>query len=1459
MALLNWQMDIPETNFFADNGSGGMPTGGAAPNRIHSQVWRRQKTIGGITTTNFGGPLDPSGSWGPEIQYPYFSMFGVELLTSTPWVQTTSGVNPPGLLPPAADTKVRGYKFVSANGNQQNPYMAKVYHYIPVDLSGGNRGTPALASLAGDYTSWHWYDPAYTVPGGGNGTQMHQYKNGVVFNANAVGGGNSDPSFWVQTYGNGPTKLQFRHANDWNRESGGICAYNRSQNLPLGQPFRIRTHATMTGVMVYLGTVTFPGGVFTLTEVALTSSEVPFSHMPDQGFYNGEKYWGGAPALIFGVGNYNFSTGAQTSWCLSAATTPPGGVIPTVPQDTAGGGGGGGGGGGTTGFVAASTPSSVSASSSIIVPKPAGAATGDVELAAIRWGGSPTLATPTGWTLRQNASQTVAGGSDYATTILAETALKAYWRLGESSGTSAADSKGTFTGTYNGGYTLNTASLLNNTSNGSVSLNGSSGYVSVPYSATINPSLFTYEAWVKFNNNSPTVVENIFSARTGNLGIAIYREPTGKLLQAEVGTGSTASYVTSSFTYDGGVLYHIAVTYDGTTLRFYRNGVLDVATAVTFSPNTSVQLSIGRYSSAIQFLNGTIDEAAVYNAALNATALLGHYNVGVSAPGGPGGTDNLSVFERVLDASDSTLTGHTFNFSSAPDVARQVAGAWRGVTGVEAVGTPGSSASGTSLTVPSVTAAGAGEILVALASANLSSTAHTFSGAPVERADGQGFGLADELLSAAGASGTRTDTLSQSDAAMSMSFALSNNPAALAPTVGTPTVTSLTTAASTLTVNKPAGLVPGKDFMYMLVHGDGALADFTLPAGWLELHKTFPNDATSVRQVSAASMTTVLWKRASVNDPTSWGLTFTTVGKHQATIVPVIYAKTVVAVESQLNAAGLTVALPDANASEANTAVLRLATLDNGTTVTPGSISEIVDSKTGNTTTDRSIWVGKTAQGPVGAVGSATVTDSNPNALTADQTVGLTIVTSRLADNTSRLVSDKSSLTFTKAAGAVVDPGSQALNITDAVTGGTNPAFTAAATSVGGWLLASPASGSAPNIVTVAVDSSRLTPGTYTGSVTVTPAEPSSEAIVVPVTFTVASNATAVLASTPTSLSFSGLVGSSPASQTLSITNTSTGGTPTFTVSDDATWLTVSPGSGTAPATLTVSVSTAGLPVGSYSGTITITGANIVTVGVTLTLTDTTPVVSVAPTSLAFAAPKGSTPATQTLSVTNTGGTQGSLGYSVASDRTWLTVTGGDGVVPDTLTVAVSSATLAVGAVSGTLTFTPAQPGAPVITVPVSFNVTPAAVANTASPASLTFWGAPSRTLVKQITLGGTTSFTTSDNASWLTVTPASGTAPATLTATVNTTGLSSGTYTATITAGAVSVPVKLVVAPAGTWINHPDVQNFVRGRLTSLKGVAVTYPAGTYTDAEITREHLDKFYAPDSTGALVPGFVKID
>jgi len=99
-----------------------------------------------------------------------------------------------------------------------------------------------------------------------------------------------------------------------------------------------------------------------------------------------------------------------------------------------------------------------------------------------------------------------------------------------------------------------------------------------------------------------------------------------------------------------------------------------------------------------------------------------------------------------------------------------------------------------------------------------------------------------------------------------------------------------------------------------------------------------------------------------------------------------------------------------------------------------------------------------------------------------------------------------------------------------------------------------------------------------------------------------------ILQVAPSSLAFSGAPGGAdPAAKTLSVTNGGSGSVSfTAAASSTPSWLAVTPASGSAPATLTVSPTISGLAAGTYTGSVVVTAPGAqgspATVAVTLTL-----------------------------------------------------------------------------------------------------------------------------------------------------------------------------------------------------------------------------------------------------------------
>lgn len=215
----------------------------------------------------------------------------------------------------------------------------------------------------------------------------------------------------------------------------------------------------------------------------------------------------------------------------------------------------------------------------------------------------------------------------YASEVLADSPL-VYWRLGEASGTTATDSSGNgLNGTYSGSYTQGVTGLLTGDSDTAVTF--TSGLVTV--ADTTDLSALTAEAWIKGADTGGGVVARMSTTTTNrvfslglNAGVAqavIYK------------TNTTLTSVTGTTTVSNNAVHHIAMTYDGTTLRLFVDGVEEgtPSTAVSGTLNTADgPLTAGGRGTSGEY-SGTVDEVAYYTTALTDTRIAAHYSAGVTA------------------------------------------------------------------------------------------------------------------------------------------------------------------------------------------------------------------------------------------------------------------------------------------------------------------------------------------------------------------------------------------------------------------------------------------------------------------------------------------------------------------------------------------------------------------------------------------------------------------------------------------------------------------------------------------------------------------------------------------------------------------------------------------------------------------------------------------------------------
>ncbi|GKS58873.1 hypothetical protein YTPLAS18_24000 [Nitrospira sp.] len=392
-----------------------------------------------------------------------------------------------------------------------------------------------------------------------------------------------------------------------------------------------------------------------------------------------------------------------------------------------------------------------------------------------------------------------------------------------------------------------------------------------------------------------------------------------------------------------------------------------------------------------------------------------------------------------------------------------------------------------------------------------------------------------------------------------------------------------------------------------------------------------------------------------------------------------------------------------------------------------------------------------------------------------------------------------SALSFS-AQGGTVTPSYQTLTITN--SGGGSLSWTASDPS--SWLLKNTQSGSGNGSVNVWIDPTGMAAGTYTSSVTIAASGAANTPRVIPVTLTIAAAPQPTIGLSPTSLSFSGTQGSTnPANQSITVSNTGSG-TLTWSVSDNAGWLTATQSG----SSILASVNLTGLGAGTYSAAITVTATGATntprTIPVTLTVTAAPqPTIGLSPTSLSFSGTQGATnPTNQSIVVSNTG--SGTLTWSVSDNAAWLTATqSGNSIVASTNLTGLGAGTYtaAITVVATGATNTPQ-------TIPVTLVVGAPAAQPTIglSPSALSFSGTaggsnPSnQTIAVSNTGTGSLTWSVSDNQSWLTATQSGNS----IVSGVNISGLSAGNYSGTITvvaSGATNtpqtIPVNLTISAA--------------------------------------------------------------
>lgn len=382
---------------------------------------------------------------------------------------------------------------------------------------------------------------------------------------------------------------------------------------------------------------------------------------------------------------------------------------------------------------------------------------------------------------------------------------------------------------------------------------------------------------------------------------------------------------------------------------------------------------------------------------------------------------------------------------------------------------------------------------------------------------------------------------------------------------------------------------------------------------------------------------------------------------------------------------------------------------------------------------------------------------------------------------------------------------------------GANVSFTATAqtTNCGNWIVLNQNSGATPSTLSVQVNTSGLVAGQCTGQINISAPNASNTTVTIPVSLLVSTLPLIQVPATGPTFTYQ-LGGTPPAAQTVQVTSSTSGLNVAATATPDnggPNFLQITPGTGTTPQALTLTVDPTVLPTlgpGTYTETVTLAGSGAgnspQSFQVTLTVSSN-PILTSSSQSLNFNYQIGQTaPSNQTITLTSSGAP---LNYQVAVNTTsctgFLKATPANGSTfgnQNQVVVSVNPQGITPQVCSGNVTLTvPGSTNAPLV-IPVTFNVSNNALISVAQSAInvTAVAGTAATTQTVSVTstnnsavLFSATASTSPAGLTWLGVTPNTGNTPNNLQVTINPANLGVGVYSGSITVSSNGVPAQMI------------------------------------------------------------------
>jgi len=211
-----------------------------------------------------------------------------------------------------------------------------------------------------------------------------------------------------------------------------------------------------------------------------------------------------------------------------------------------------------------------------------------------------------------------AAPSAYRSAVLGTTGLIAYWRLGDATGSVAADELGANPGSYSGGVTLGSPGALAGDPDSSAQFDGVSGEMTGPAAGL--SSAGTLEGWFDWRGGIAMLRDHT----SGNGWILGY-DSGGSLWYRAGGSAFNTGRTAASMQ---GAWHHIALTKDGGNVSFYLDGALVHSGTGAANASAAMPWHVMRNGTYTQYAKGNADEVAVYDRALPASTIAQHFQTG---------------------------------------------------------------------------------------------------------------------------------------------------------------------------------------------------------------------------------------------------------------------------------------------------------------------------------------------------------------------------------------------------------------------------------------------------------------------------------------------------------------------------------------------------------------------------------------------------------------------------------------------------------------------------------------------------------------------------------------------------------------------------------------------------------------------------------------------------------------